>query len=101
MMSQHTPGPWEAEIVVNPTTRLAYPWAVWKDGVRIARADSRPIAVRHEEEANARLIAKAPEMLALICDWYDVVLRLDYRDEYAHMLGQAHALLREIEGETP
>ena len=91
MPSQHTPGPWQPDLVVNPTTRQAYPWAIWKDGVRVARVDSRPLAVRSEEEANARLIAAAPEMLALL-------KRITTTGYLGEIADEACALLAKVEG---
>ena len=59
-MSGHTPGPWK---------RVAQDDSVWADrfGRQVAHCMSRPgvgmLHARGEREANARLIAAAPELL--------------------------------------
>ncbi len=63
--TQHTPGPWEADTRLNRTLPLGRDsaYGVWKGGVLIADIAGRPKSRRNEEDANARLIAAAPELL--------------------------------------
>lgn len=55
-MSQHTPGPWE-------TSRDAVP-AHHVQITVYAEADGQRVATVFREEANARLVAAAPDLLA-------------------------------------
>lgn len=62
-MSAHTPGPWEVALNRTTDTRVsvvASSTGVWVADARPWNLSSRAIA---EQEANARLIALAPEML--------------------------------------
>lgn len=52
-MSKHTPGPW--------TNDLETPWILSSDGSAVAQICSRPL-----REANAHLIAAAPELLGAL-----------------------------------
>jgi hypothetical protein len=54
----HTPGPWE----VNPADKDQV-WGTGERAVRLAQAIHWP---KHDAEANARLIAAAPELLAAL-----------------------------------
>jgi len=54
--TKHTPGPWEVQIGIDPTGFACY---------FIGRI-SRPFISRAEEEANARLIAAAPDLLSAL-----------------------------------
>lgn len=65
-MSKHTPGPWRANAkpMGNPYGVITEHgenenWSICNDGGRFIAA----IKMQPEEEANARLIAAAPEML--------------------------------------
>ena len=91
-MSQHTPGPWlMGEFRYNGPAK----------GVDIGAADNSNVArAIHESEdrtsretlANARLIAKAPEMLNLILRGSQVM-----EETHPGWVKTARALLREIE----
>lgn len=60
MTSQHTPGPWSAE---DQSGKVPF-WAVYgADGLAIVYATLRPA---DELAANARIMALAPEMLAML-----------------------------------
>lgn len=64
MSAQHTPGPWKA---------LAIDSAGWVDIVREGTDDAWPLpfaACKHfDQEANARLIAAAPDLLEFAQLW--------------------------------
>jgi len=71
-MTKHTPGPW-LENWVRPNKAEGHTFdptcsilATDQDGRRIRLADI-PDPLTPEEEANARLIAAAPELLAALC----------------------------------
>ena len=58
METKHTPGPWEQGTQVNGSTTLV---ARMKTGFVVA--EMRNVHFREEAEANARLIAAAPDLL--------------------------------------
>lgn len=76
-MSKHTPGPWEVEYLdgeyvtdswralhITPARGGRSVASVWPQ-----RSTSRGVPeIQAEDEANAALIAAAPEMLELLCD---------------------------------
>lgn len=65
---QYTPGPWEHESRLNRTLPLSrdIAYAVWRGGVLIADVAGRPRSRQTEEEANARLIAAAPDLHVML-----------------------------------
>lgn len=104
-MSQHTPGPWEAEQVTR-TNRFG----IWRVGVKLATTKRRPDERVGEEEANARLIAKAPEMYENLASDLEnmntIIDVLNWTNEHDLQIAKAicmgiqqrnSALLREIE----
>ena len=119
-MSSFTPGPWESETEYecavyahNHQMKIAdirgwgYLTGKGQGGLGLSSAEASKI-----QNANARLIAAAPEMLEVIHDLlepayerYQYVLETDTPDEaevYKETIDQTEALLRRIEGEeTP
>ena len=99
-MSGFTPGPWEAPTA--PYQRID------GDGVNFSGGDwevvpplgeSGPVAITNCE-ANARLIAAAPEMYELLCLWQDQGGRNDERAfDRGQAADQTDALLSRIDGE--
>ena len=87
-MTQHTPGPWTAEDIPGQPRHM----------FRIADAENCLIceseSTRPDGWANARLIAKAPEMYAFIHR-----LVWPWTNFDAALADEARALLREIEGD--
>lgn len=77
--SKFTPGPWQAEGFRVREVHRDFSYGIWKDGVRLALVDCRPLAKRSEEEANARLIAAAPELMAALQELLAVV---DHENAY-------------------
>ena len=69
----HTPGPWEVE------TAHGYPWHVRDSDTcnTICRIGAHASAIEEEEvnEANARLIAAAPDLLAALTPFANAALR--------------------------
>jgi hypothetical protein len=67
----HTAGPWHID-AEDTTGRPLILWS--KSGQYVARVDAFPIRGHQENAANARLIAAAPEMLAVIGYMEDFLL---------------------------
>lgn len=64
--TKHTPGPWKIIEVISDTASgpTPYPRAI-AGSVTVAELPERsPLCMMEEREANARLIAAAPELLA-------------------------------------
>lgn len=74
MTTKHTPGPWKAEEVrFNPNGRNSYfAWTVQGKGkgciAEIKYTGHHPKDEISEDEANARLIAAAPELFAVCAE---------------------------------
>lgn len=91
MTTKHTPGPWE-------TSRDAVPAGHVQITV-YAAADGQRVATAFREEANARLIAAAPDLLAAMEEALDA---LRCEGSYEHLsrrssgeqIDAAHAILR-------
>lgn len=97
--SKHTPGPWW----IKKSPVLVYDYAIMSSGAPILAETfgrdahgGRPPA--DEEEANARLIAKSPEMYDLLKDLIDLEGPQPGNAAWAKRVAD---LLAEIEGATP
>ena len=86
MSTKHTPGPWE-------TTRQSGITYVWQAGTETAVAKVYA-DVNEDSEANARLIAAAPELLAFA----QIVAGGGY--DMADIMTEARALIAKATGET-
>lgn len=64
MSAKHTPGPWETLTFSNHELQTNF--AMVKIGSR-----AHMVGYSGEDEANARLIAAAPDLLAFVKDWLD------------------------------
>jgi hypothetical protein len=74
MQTKHTPGPWAAEPQLTPDGRMGGAWnIVADDWPAVAVAEVR-------READALLIAAAPELLACLLDVLDADGDLDAMD---------------------
>jgi hypothetical protein len=95
--TKHTPGPWEP----------------YQDGIRASNgeiiatvhhvdADTGKFYGMGESDATARLIAKAPELLAMVQDFADTAYstKPEYFDRLRVLESEARALLAEIDGGT-
>jgi hypothetical protein len=99
-MSKHTPGPWEAKN--NGThwnNKEIDNWIITYGN------DDEQIVDHVYEEANARLIAAAPELLAA-CEeferWHEVVSSDSYHSEWTQALAQKmRAAIAKARRETP
>lgn len=86
---QPTPGPWHYHATAGHHDFLIY-----------AEATGRDIAlVRDFNEANARLIVKAPEMRRLLARFADKMRTLAGYDYLEDEAAEARTLLAEMEGE--
>lgn len=70
-MGKHTPGPWEDDKTTGPEPRITGgPLRLIKSGGFVIAFVPMWLDDEHiEARANARLIAAAPELLALLKDW--------------------------------
>lgn len=90
METKHTPGPW-----------VCHSGMVWKpdgseDGIPIAHMDrSTPATRPTERDANARLIAAAPEMYEAL---RAIVAETDNLAEIVLPIDRARAAIRKVEG---
>lgn len=85
-MSQHTPGPWHIAGGVQIRSERDQVAKVWM--------------MRHGEgQANARLIAKAPELLEVL-EYFMPLIESEQDDEQqAPWVEKARALIAEVKGE--
>ena len=100
-MSQYTPGPWHTtpEGHVSSDTHGFVPLRTPFREDAFREGPTRCDTSEPELLANARLIAKAPEMLALL---RSCLLAIEDWGRSDYLPGpQIRALLREIEGEKP
>ena len=105
-MSEHTPGPW----VLKPARSIVGGWAVWAEyepGKHCQVADIEPWPndpdTAPESEANARLIAAAPELLAAWLAVHAILLKgtvntPDY--EWEDMAGDVMRAVARARGEA-
>lgn len=72
-MTKHTSGPW----VIMPEARAASRWVIGDaEGGSIGEcAPPGPWMPEAEADANARLIAAAPELLAALVEWHAFIER--------------------------
>ena len=80
MKTQHTPGPWTHKA----TASLGPQYAVYGESDRTGRDVAVVYNNGNEAEANARLIAAAPELLEALekaADWLSRSTRIDDREQ--------------------
>lgn len=98
MNNKHTPGKW---IKANSGgVVLVFNGTRYK---RIALLEDTPLKITPEIEANANLIAAAPELLQMVYDLKQCIKRLTQdglsqfdRDTEAQWIGEAHELLNNV-----
>lgn len=109
MKTEHTPGPWSYKKVgirffigmpdypkeVRTDTNAGYICEIGK-GMELTK-------LTEQDEANARLIAAAPDLLQMVNDLKNCIKRLtednltqENRDKEAQWIGEAHELLLKI-----
>lgn len=64
MTTKHTPGPWRE--VVNCADYEAFPTLIYAGSSFVAQVATDQLTVESRDEANARLIAAAPDLLTTI-----------------------------------
>jgi hypothetical protein len=69
-MSKHTPGPWSCERIWDTHTARIH--ARVDGGVPVALAEAFTMRETGQREANARLVAAAPDLLALLIELTDI-----------------------------
>jgi hypothetical protein len=104
---QHTPGPWEYNWSTRPNNGPKQGWFVESsnasDYVAYGAIAELPDG-RDNTEANARLIAVAPELLALLLDMREELRPgttggNDYHDAWEVFGGRIEAAIRKAEGQ--
>ena len=94
-MSAHTPGPWEWDAKVwDYDPEQDAPWLVSADGTRVLSGQ-----IQCASEANARLIAAAPDLLAVLQELQESA---SYWSEYDVPLGivdRINATIQKATGE--
>lgn len=99
MSARHTPGPWEADRFVDG-------W--WGGEIRAARVSfppepytGSPIALVLSQQvgddaalANARLIAAAPELLAVVRDLLEFMVLAELDDEEPHVVAAREVIAK-------
>ena len=88
---KHTPGPW----VVDPAVRQGFTVYAPKEGFIVGTQDEEGRYGAIESEANARLIAAAPDLLALA----ERIARLPEHGHYLALIDEARAAIAKATGE--
>ena len=73
----HTPGPW----TIDDESKLGGQVYIWSSPASIASASIALVYPNRQREANARLIAKAPEQEAIIAELVGALKLIVYRYE--------------------
>lgn len=103
-MAKHTPGPWRINSRVSTAVEAPEGWGICSTGGYQTNMMD-PGLLQEIHEANARLIARAPEMLEalkallpVLEEHLDDVVDLSVADNPLHeIVSKARALVREIE----
>jgi hypothetical protein len=88
---KYTPGPW----VVDPAVRQGFTVYAPKEGFIVGTQDEEGRYGAIESEANARLIAAAPDLLALA----ERIARLPEHGHYLALIDEARATIAKATGE--
>jgi len=88
---KHTPGPW----VVDPAVRQGFTVYAPKEGFIVGTQDEEGRYGAVESEANARLIAAAPDLLALA----ERIARLPEHGHYLVLIDEARTAIAKATGE--
>jgi hypothetical protein len=97
--STHSPAPWHVRRAPKPTDG-AYDFAICTEDTQIIAAafGRSSVSHYHDSEANARLIAAAPELLELL---RRIVVRDGLNDNQWFWLHDCKELLARIDGDKP
>jgi hypothetical protein len=100
-MSEHTPGPWRIEgDIVKTVISDGFKHVATVNYFNCGTGDPRTIS-KKEHAANARLIAKAPELIEALRDLADFQNGpplVKYADEWRKAHDRAYQLLGEVDG---
>ena len=88
---KHTPGPW----VVDPAVRQGFTVYAPKEGFIVGTQDEEGRYGAIESPANARLIATAPDLLALA----ERIARLPEHGHYLALIDEARTAIAKATGE--
>lgn len=108
-MSQHTQGPWEFEDVMGPEMLMIVQAGLTSDqwtfiatvhNDESEERDDRHYIVAAEQIANARLIAAAPELLALVLQYRDDMHHPPAPDSRERRLKAIEAVIAKAEGQS-
>ena len=95
-MGGHTPGPWKHCRLGSGSGRIIREAIDSADGIVCTLPNAKPLLIR---EANARLIAAAPRMRAVIETMLSILGDYNALNQRTNdMRDDARAILREIEG---
>jgi hypothetical protein len=89
----HTPAPWSLDRLYNGPTV----YVVGSDGVSVANLRKHPERDDAEMQANAKLIAAAPELLAALIRLRDLDVNCTQAEDVAAW-AQAHAAIAKAQG---
>jgi hypothetical protein len=90
MSAQHTPGPWEWDGTVwQYDSEQESPWLVQAPWRNTASKTILGGSIRCQSEADARLIAKAPEMLEALKDAYPYIADDALRERVGNLIADA------------
>lgn len=97
-MAEHTPGPWQAVEDALTTVRVV---AV-RPGTQVIERDicEFHFGAKDEEEANARLIASAPDLLAALKGLTDFLSGHRSKSQVVALAREARAAIAKAEGRT-
>lgn len=92
---KHTKGPWASD-----NTRKYYDaWLIRHNGIAVARMMQDTTRTKEEHEANARLIAAAPELLEALEDAHAVLLDVPGHEAKV-VLAKVYAAIAKAEGQV-
>jgi len=105
MTTPYTPGPWRTDwsFIVAPDPKGVYPDIYIAEIAREDSEDADRVATPEQQEANARLLTAAPELLAALTYFFNVSHDLTSSTEKGYLEQaqmQARALLHTINATT-
>jgi hypothetical protein len=93
--SEHVPGPWQTEVFTSPPYRYSESgtWIYGANGIHVATVQTNLEAT----DADARLIAAAPDLFAMVRRFAIGDMRLPHTEYEMALRAEARALLARIE----
>jgi antitoxin (DNA-binding transcriptional repressor) of toxin-antitoxin stability system len=102
----HTPGPWTVESCRNedgsPFLSISGqgPFGAWLADIQPGSVNGKPLGVTQRDEANARLIAAAPDLLAALKEMTELKHFTATRSEKESADAKARAAIAKAKGEA-